>query len=87
MSVSTAGQPQRIPLECILLPRNVPAGLSPWILFAIADSLRNAGADVRDPILVQRLIGLDLWRIVDGRHRYCAAVMAGVKDILAREVP
>lgn len=79
--------PFRLPLHQILLPPAVPAGLSPWILFTIADSLRNAGADVRDPIVVQRLIGLDLWRIVDGRHRYVAAVMAGVRDILATEVP
>lgn len=77
-------QVHRIPLHHLRVGPNVPAGLSPWVLFAIADNLRNAGADVRDPILVRRE-GPDTWRIIDGRHRYCAAIMAGCRDILAVE--
>lgn len=76
----------RIPLHHLRVPPNVPAGLSPWTLMAIAHEIRCTGLDVREPILV-RCLGPDDWRIVDGRHRFCASIMAGVRDILAVEVP
>lgn len=73
----------RIPLHHIQIPPNIPAGLSPWTLFAVAHQLRNAGGDT-DPILV-RSLGPDRWRIVDGRHRFAASFMAGRYDVLAVE--
>ena len=79
--------PFTVPLHLIVLPPNLPAGLSPWVLFTIAHSRRNAGQQVLEPIAVRRHPDWPGgWQVVDGRHRYCASVMAGCSDVLAIEV-
>lgn len=80
------GPPFRVPLHRIRVQANIPAGLSPFRVLAIADRLRNAGGDVDEPVRVRRLDGGD-WLIVDGRHRWFGAFMAGCVDVVCEEVP
>jgi uncharacterized membrane protein YgcG len=77
-----AGPAIRIPLHHCRLKPNIPAGLNPLRVMSIADTIRNCGGDIWEPIVV-RAIGPDDWLVVDGRHRYVGSYVAGVPDILA----
>jgi hypothetical protein len=79
------GEPFRVPLHLIRVQHNIPAGLSPFRVLAIADQLRNAGGDVNEPVQVRRL-DHEQWLLVEGRHRWFAAFMAGCSDVLCVEV-
>ena len=74
----------RIPLHHLRLKQNIPAGMNPMRVMAIADALRNCGQEIWDPILV-RALGPDDWLVLDGRHRFVASYIAGMPDILAVE--
>jgi ParB-like chromosome segregation protein Spo0J len=76
--------PIRIPLHHLRLKQNIPAGMNPMRVMAIADALRNCGQEIWDPILV-RSVGPDDWLVLDGRHRFVASYIAGMPDILAVE--
>lgn len=71
----------RIPLHHCRLQPNIPAGLNYLRVGAIADRIRNGGLDI-EPVLV-RYRGPRDWLILDGRHRWMASWVAGVRDIAA----
>lgn len=58
----------------------MPAGLNPFVLFSLAYVYRSTPQDV-DPIVVKR--EGDNYRILDGRHRSVASMIAGRPDVLA----
>jgi hypothetical protein len=70
----------RIPIERLHLLPNIPAGMDPCVLLGLVPLLRKTGED-HPPILVRE--HGDGWQILDGRHRFMAAVIAGRSDILA----
>jgi hypothetical protein len=75
----------RIPLENVLIRENIPAGMNFLLLGALAYKLRSSRADL-EPIVVRLVYpnsGLPLYEILDGRHRFIAAVIAGRMDVLA----
>jgi hypothetical protein len=75
----------RIPINKILFPEPVSAGMDLETLVILSQRMRKTNVDF-DPIIV-RAEG-DLFTLTDGRHRVVAAMMAGRKDILARyDVP
>lgn len=73
---------QRIPVDQLLILGNVPAGMNPLVVMALAYRLRSSGWDPK-PIKVWHL-GPELYRVANGRHRYFAAVIAGRSDVLAK---
>lgn len=72
----------RVPVEEILLRPNIPAGMDPATVLAMIKRLRTTTQDW-EPVLVRR--EGEHWRLMDGRHRFFAAVMAGRPDVLAVE--
>lgn len=74
-------EPLTLRLEQLVLPEPVTAGMSPWVLFSLAAFYRGCNEHA-DPILVRHLTG-DLYRVVDGRHRTVASIIAGRKTVLA----
>jgi hypothetical protein len=73
---------RRIPVGRILMPRkNVTAGANPLLLMSLTHMLRSTTEDA-PPITVRR--EGPHYRIIDGRHRFMAAVIAGRPSILAR---
>lgn len=70
----------RIPIEKLLWKPNMPAGLNPFVLMSIAYVLRSSVDDV-EPIVVKP--EGENFRIMDGRHRAVAAMIAGRSDVLA----
>lgn len=71
----------RIRIEALRFPGNVVAGCNYLEIGFFAYQLRGSGWDP-DPILVEDL-GDGTYRIVDGRHRAIAAIIAGRPDVLA----
>lgn len=67
-----------IRLEQILLPPNVPAGINLLLLAHLAYTLRSTNTNT-PPITIQA--EGNYWRIVDGRHRYLAHIIAGRQHI------
>lgn len=78
---STSEQTKRIRIDRILLPPNLPAGMNPLVVMSLALHYRSTTDDV-EPIVVRRE-GRN-YRIVDGRHRYIASVIAGRRRVLAQ---
>jgi hypothetical protein len=70
----------RIPLHQILIKANVPTGMDPCVALGFVKRLRTTTEDW-DPVSV-RPEG-EYYRLMDGRHRYFASVIAGRVDILA----
>lgn len=73
------GEPFRVPLHRLRMPKSIPAGMNLIRIAAIADTLLNGG-EVHEPALV-RLEGPGEWSITDGRHRYVASYVAGMPDL------
>lgn len=71
----------RVPLDRLLLKPNVSAGVSPWVLFSLAQMYRSTDGDA--PPITVRPEG-DHYRVLDGRHRYLASVIAGRVDVLCQ---
>lgn len=74
------GAVRDIPLHHISLPANIPAGLSPFVLFAIVHTLRNGydaghGPGQTEPIDVRGTDGD--YVVSEGRHRFIAHYIAG----------
>jgi hypothetical protein len=72
----------RIPLDDIKVLKPVPCGMDPYVLMSLVPLMRTTTED-HEPVLVRR--EGDGWRLVDGRHRWVAALMGGRQDILARD--
>ena len=72
--------PFRVPIEHVRLPRNVAAGCNFLKIGAYAHLLRGTTEDL-EPVVVA-FEAKESWRLVDGRHRYLAAVIAGRPDVL-----
>lgn len=79
-SVSDAVVTQLIPLDAILLPRNVPEGMNTRTLKHWRGQMQ-AGAE-HPPIVVRPYLP-GVWALIDGRHRMIAAVMVGRSHIAA----
>lgn len=73
----------RIPVDRLRVKPNIPAGMDPFVLMGLVPLLKRTAQD-HDPIVV-RLISDGCWQIMDGRHRFFAAVIAGRPDVLAVE--
>lgn len=74
-------QSWHVPIDRLVLKEPVPAGLDPYRLLSLVPLLRDSTKD-HDPILIRPLRS-GFFRIVDGRHRVIAAVMAGRTHVLA----
>lgn len=72
----------RVPVDQLRLKPNIPAGMDPCVLLGLVPKMRKTAED-HIPIVVRR--AGDLWQIMDGRHRFMAAVIAGRPDVLAVE--
>lgn len=73
----------RIRVEDLRLKANIPAGMDLGTVGGLLKMLRTTAEDP-EPILV-RHEGAGLYRVLDGRHRFFAAVIAGRSDVLAVE--
>ena len=76
--------PLTLPLHWLRPPPNIPAGMNPLVLMSLAYALRNSHHPVDPPIKVQRL-GVEDYRITDGKHRWMASIVAGRTHIAATE--
>lgn len=74
--------PFRVRVEDVLMPPAVAAGMNPYVLMGLVPRLLQTTED-HTPIVVRR--EGDWWRIVDGRHRFVASILAGRPDVLALE--
>ncbi len=74
----------RVPLQNLILPPNLVAGMNPLKLMAITYNLRTTLDDVT-PIEVFALGHLagygNVWAVHDGKHRVVASYIAGRQDI------
>ena len=73
-----------MPLDALRFPAPVAAGMNFTLLGSLAHLMRSSNEDP-PPVVVQKEPGG--WRIVDGRHRAVAAMIAGRKDVLACHGP
>lgn len=70
-----------VPLEQLLMPPNMPAGMD-WAVIGLWVCRLRKTPQPCDPPIVVRAEG-DYWRIVDGRHRTVASHIAGRTHIEA----
>ncbi len=77
-------KPFRVRLERLRVKPNIPAGMDPCVLLGMVPPLRGSHFD-HDPILVRWDPATYIYTILDGRHRFVAALIAGRSDILAME--
>lgn len=82
--MGSTGDLFRVPLDMLLFPDPVAAGLNPYVLLGLVPLYRNSNEDTV-PITVTAE-GV-YWRVADGRHRAIASMMAGRKHVLALLVP
>lgn len=75
----------RVRVEQVRVSANVPAGMNVLVLMSLTYMLRGTTEDPQ-PVQVRRdgtdQSGQPLYTIIDGRHRYMAAVVAGRHDVL-----
>jgi hypothetical protein len=71
-----------VPLHQMRPSANIPAGLNPLVVMAVAHSLRNAGdggyGPCRTAPILVRPNSDDSFVITDGRHRWMAHWIAGL---------
>lgn len=70
-------------LDRLLYPDPVAAGMNYLVIASLVHLYRSSNEDA-PPITVQQE-GSGYWRIVDGRHRSVASMVAGRKTVLAKE--
>lgn len=84
-----AGGCFRVRLEHLVIRANVPTGMSFYRLGG--EALHRARTTLEDdvPTTVRRRPGLPdpYWEILDGRHRFFRAVLAGRVDLLCVHAP
>lgn len=71
----------RIPLQYLRILPNITAGANPLVIMSLAYMMRSNNSDP-PPIIVHRNSDTD-YTIIDGRHRFIAAIIAGRPDILS----
>jgi hypothetical protein len=71
-----------IPINRLIFPEPVSAGMNPYVLMAMAYEYR-ATNEHRKPIKVRDERN-GYYSLVDGRHRVVASMMAGRKTVLAK---
>lgn len=71
----------QVPIDRLVLKEPVPAGMNPYVLLGMVPLLRGSTKD-HDPILIRPLRS-GFYRVLDGRHRMIASVMAGRTHVLA----
>ena len=71
---------KRIRVDRILVPPNVAAGMNPLVVMSLTYMYRSGNQDA-PPITVARE-GRN-YRIIDGRHRFIASIIAGRRRVLA----
>jgi hypothetical protein len=74
-----------VPIETLLFKEPVTAGMDIYTLATLTRLYRNSNEHTT-PITIRRETD-ETWRIMDGRHRVVASMMAGRKHILATEEP
>jgi hypothetical protein len=74
-------EPFRVPLDAIRIKPNISRGCNSEMVIHIVHTLRCTTADV-PPVHVVRLAD-GAYRLMDGRHRYIASIIAGRRDIPA----
>lgn len=70
----------RIPISRLVLKDNIPAGANLLVIASLALMYRSSSEDA-EPAEVRDL-GNGYWRVLDGRHRFLASVIAGRPDLL-----
>lgn len=73
----------RVPLDALRFPAPVVAGMNYLLIGSLAYLMRSSNEDPPAVTVAKEPGG---WRIVDGRHRAVAAMIAGRRDVLAIEV-
>jgi hypothetical protein len=71
----------RVPISRLVLKDNIPAGASVYVLASLVLLYRHTSDDA--PPAAVRDLGNGYWRVLDGRHRFLASVIAGRPDLLA----
>lgn len=71
----------RVRVERLVMRANVPAGCNPLLLMSLAYVNRATSDDHGGPIVVRPIEDTGLYRVIDGRHRFLAAVIAGRPDV------
>jgi ParB-like chromosome segregation protein Spo0J len=72
----------RVRLEKLRVGPNVPAGCNPLVVMSLVYAMR---ASNEDPPPVHVAGDGDGYRVVDGRHRFIAAIIAGRSDLLCTD--
>jgi hypothetical protein len=72
----------KIPVDCLVLKPNIPAGMD-WSVIGHFVMIFRKTAQPCDPPIIVKPVGDNLWRVMDGRHRFFAAVIAGRSEIEA----
>lgn len=75
--------PFRVPVDRLVIKPNIPAGMNIETIVSKIKLYRTTAED-EEPTLV-RLEPSGFYRILDGRHRFFAAVIAGRVDLLCIE--
>lgn len=70
---------KRIRVERLMILPNIPAGMNVLVIMSLVYAMRSSHFDP-PPIVVQRQG--KAYRILDGRHRFFAAVIAGRHNVL-----
>jgi len=71
-----------IPLEQLLVKQPVSAGMNLEVVSSLVPLYRGTTEDTT-PIVVRREAAG--WRVMDGRHRFIASLIAGRASVLASE--
>jgi hypothetical protein len=81
------GEPFRVRIEHLVLRANVSSGMNYVRLGGETLIWLRGSTDDEEPVLVRRRPGLPppFWEILDGRHRFFRAVIAGRPDLLCIE--
>jgi hypothetical protein len=75
--------PTAVPIELILFPPPVPAGMNPLVLMSLTYALRTSHAWPASIEAVEVTPDVGGYRLVHGRHRVVAAMMAGRPTVQA----
>lgn len=70
----------RVRVENLVVGPNVVAGCNPFVIMSLAYLMRSTSEDP-PPITIRPIDKTPHMRIIDGRHRYLAAIIAGRPDI------
>lgn len=76
----------KIPLHTIVLRPNIPAGMDWSVIGHFVSIFRKYSKPCDPPVLVSPMEN-GLWRLVDGKHRFFASVIAGRTEIEAEIDP